>query len=553
MQLNQKQIRRTRLSRLSQLLVLAVLLLAAGGWQPAQAQWTTSGNNISNSNTGNVGIGTTGVTNGRLTVQSAAGSEPAITRFEQLQGANDRGGYLSFGGGSAGGTSRGYFGFGRTGSGAPTLFANELSNSLSLRSEGALHFGTNGDNIRMTLATTGNIGIGTTNPDSQLHVDGAGSSGTIRVSGNGLGGILFKDNAAGANAKLFQWRSEGGLFRMALLNDAENTFAQPNLLVANAAGNVGFGTASPSARVDVNGAFRSWTDSQGDVTITHAGLVSTLRAAPTVQLALGANGSEALRINTAGNVGIGTSLPSAPLDVRSSSTVAKFYGTGSGNQWSEFGNSVAQMNIGVGAVGATSGVPYLWSSANNLAVGADGNPTMVISGMNNGNVGIGTSSPTKKLDVAGDLNASGTITGGNFVAKYQDVAEWVESSQQLAAGTVVSLDPDKANQVLASVHAYDTSVAGVISARPGIVLGEEGASKVLVATTGRVKVKVDATRAAIKVGDLLVTSEVAGVAMKSTPVEVGSVQLHRPGTLIGKALEPLAGGIGEILVLLSLQ
>jgi hypothetical protein len=41
--------------------------------------------------------------------------------------------------------------------------------------------------------------------------------------------------------------------------------------------------------------------------------------------------------------------------------------------------------------------------------------------------------------------------------------------------------------------------------------------------------------------------------MKSLPIEVGGVRMHRPGTLIGKALEPLAGGTGEILVLLSLQ
>jgi hypothetical protein len=68
-----------------------------------------------------------------------------------------------------------------------------------------------------------------------------------------------------------------------------------------------------------------------------------------------------------------------------------------------------------------------------------------------------------------------------------------------------------------------------------------------------VKVKVDATRGAIKVGDLLVTSGVEGMAMKSVPVDLGGTQIHRPGTIIGKALEPLEKGAGEILVLLSLQ
>jgi hypothetical protein len=148
----------------------------------------------------------------------------------------------------------------------------------------------------------------------------------------------------------------------------------------------------------------------------------------------------------------------------------------------------------------------------------------------------------------GDLSVS-----GNIAAKYQDVAEWVPAAEQLSAGTVVVLDSTKSNQVTSSTTAYDTRVAGVISAQPGITLGEKSDTKVLVATTGRVRVKVDATKSPIAIGDLLVTSDVAGVAMKSEAVNLGGVQIHRPGTIIGKALEPLAKGSGEILVLLSLQ
>jgi hypothetical protein len=170
-----------------------------------------------------------------------------------------------------------------------------------------------------------------------------------------------------------------------------------------------------------------------------------------------------------------------------------------------------------------------------------------------GIVGIGTPAALATLNVQGNTNVSGTITGGVIEAKYQDVAEWVPSSQQLEAGTVVALDPERSNQVLASSEAYDTKVAGVVSAQPGIRLGERGEGKVMVATTGRVKVRVDATRAPIKIGDLLVTSDVAGVAMKSEPISMGGRKMHAPGTLIGKALEPLEKGRGEILVLLSMQ
>jgi hypothetical protein len=177
---------------------------------------------------------------------------------------------------------------------------------------------------------------------------------------------------------------------------------------------------------------------------------------------------------------------------------------------------------------------------------------MIVRG--NGNVGLNTPNPTEKLHVTGNIKVVGSIdVSGNINAKYQDVAEWVESSQALTAGTVVVLDENRNNQVVASTQSYDSRVAGVISAQPGIALGEHGEGRVLVAATGRVKVKVDAGKGPIKIGDLLVTSDKEGFAMKSVPVEFGGVRMHRPGTLIGKALEPLANGTGEILVLLSLQ
>jgi hypothetical protein len=165
-----------------------------------------------------------------------------------------------------------------------------------------------------------------------------------------------------------------------------------------------------------------------------------------------------------------------------------------------------------------------------------------------GNIGINTSTPTERLEVNGNIKVSGNIN-----AKYQDVAEWVDSAEDLSAGTVVVLDAARPNHVMASTASYDTRVAGVISDRPGITLGEHADGKVLVATTGRVKIKVSAKNGPINIGDLLVTSDQQGVAMKSNAVKLGGVRLHRPGTLIGKALEPLAQGTGEILVLLSLQ
>lgn len=151
------------------------------------------------------------------------------------------------------------------------------------------------------------------------------------------------------------------------------------------------------------------------------------------------------------------------------------------------------------------------------------------------------------------VTMKGTVSADNIIAKYQDVAEWVPSAEPLDAGTVVVLDSTHSNRVTASGSAYDTRVAGVVSDKPGFLLGEESATKEKVATTGRVKVKVDASYGTIHIGDLLVSSPIAGTAMVSSPVEVAGIKMHRPGTIIGKALEPMVSGRGEILVLLSLQ
>jgi hypothetical protein len=283
-----------------------------------------------------------------------------------------------------------------------------------------------------------------------------------------------------------------------------------------------------------------------------------------------------MRIDHNGNVGIGTSAPNARLEVL----------TNNGgnteqlrlNNSSDGAASTQSIHFTFGS-GVNDGATITqgWSTNPFLAFSTSGSEVMRLKA---GNVGIGTTSPTVPLQVVGAVTASGTITGGNLstagavnagpitatsvtasgtirgsnvIATYQDVAEWVPANQSIAVATVVTLDPDRSNLVIPSARAYDTAVAGVVSANPGLALGESGAGKVLVATTGRVKVKADATAAPIRVGDLLVTSDKPGLAMKSQPLDLGGVKIHRPGTLIGKALEPLDKGQGEILVLLTLQ
>ncbi len=450
----------------------------------------------------------------------------------------------------------------------------------------------NGNDVYKTN-TAGNVGIGTQAPAYPLHVEGASADplysqgyfkntstanpyGGIAVDGVNQSHVRFLLNGA----LKWQWRVGGG-------TSVDDLRAYSWTLGADVAafknnGNIGFGTTSPNplgvspstyGRVvtvanptaGARALLELWTNNAPSSGQT-IGQISFLSGASPTQIGAAilsnANGTttntgnlrfytastnsdsaERMVIDYTGNVGIGTASPQKPLHVISPTS---FNGIAVGKN-----DNLNLLVIGydntnnIGAIGSFAG-----GSASSLTLNAAG-----------GNVGIGTPSPASgyKLDVngstnvTGNLNTTGTITGGNIIAKYQDMAEWVPSSEQIAAGTVVVLDSTKSNQVISSSQSYDTRVAGVVSEQPGIALGEGGKGKVLVATTGRVLVKVNTTKAPIHIGDLLATSDVPGVAMKSEPVTLSGIQLHRPGTIIGKALEPLEKGSAKILVLLSLQ
>jgi hypothetical protein len=379
---------------------------------------------------------------------------------------------------------------------------------------------TNGNNINNT--NSGNVGVGTSSPSSRLTIVGPVQNGVYTVQ---------VDSTAGGQA--------GSQHGILIIGTSATRYLTAGVTTIN-------GTA-PHLNITAadNSNFTSTLGNTGGF-----GRVLRLRSSSSINIPVmqveGSNGGAiSLSALANGNVGIGTSNATSKLHLISGTDSATSFlsldtGTHGGTSFTVGGNASNESTFDLS-------VYRLGAYTSRFGVNNAGNVYLQPAGGTN-YVGIGTTNPTSMLHVAGNV----TVTG-NIAAKYQDVAEWVESSQELTPGVVVVLDSTRSNQVVASTTAYDTRVAGVISEKPGIALGEAGSNKFLVATTGRVRIRVDTSHGPIQVGDLLVTSDKPGTAMKSVPVAIAGVSIHRPGTLIGKALEPLAQGSGEILVLLSLQ
>ena len=173
-------------------------------------------------------------------------------------------------------------------------------------------------------------------------------------------------------------------------------------------------------------------------------------------------------------------------------------------------------------------------------------------GMSHSPAHAGVSGHNDKGGLAGYFEGNVTVTGdislpGADCAEQFDIAV----AETIEPGNVVVIDREGA--LRRSQDAYDKKVAGVISGageyRPGLVLDrqESKENRVPVALVGKVYCKVDAQYSPIDVGDLLTSSPTPGHAMKA----IDPVRAF--GSVIGKALRPLAEGQGLIPVLVALQ
>jgi hypothetical protein len=383
-------------------------------------------------------------------------------------------------------------------------------------------------NGNRTFYNAGNVGIGTTMPETKLAVFTAGY------------GIEQTDGTRRLSTYLSESGGWFGTRTAHPLNFFVNS-GQASLTVA-ADGNVGIGTSTPTPgiRLEVSGATllkpgngniqfsapngelgQSLTPTAGNrADVRFDGSTLKLVAGPGTGPPSSLNG---IAVHTSGNISIGSlEPPLAKVQIVAQDALSlvgyqpylTLADSDSGYKRSRIQNVAGDMIF----------------EPENYINGADGNAYAKL--FNSGNLSV------KSL----------TIRGG------ADLAEPFAMSQpEVIAGSVVVIDEANPGKLRPSTHAYDHKVAGIVSSangiQPGISLYQEGTLEggQNVALSGRVYVRADAASGAIAPGDLLTTSNTPGHAMKVSDYS------RSQGAILGKAMSALAEGQGMVLVLVTLQ
>lgn len=288
----------------------------------------------------------------------------------------------------------------------------------------ALRFVEGGVGAQVVIKDGGNVGIGTSSPDTNLNIgfSGADDNNTFRIEGsNGSSErYAFDIEANGENAKTFFKVGSGG-------------GAPSTKMTLTSTGNVGIGTTSPASTLHLSD---SANNSQLTISSTDYNSINEITAglghlsifANTTQqlgasyryMNFGIGTSEYMRINSSGNVGIGTTSPSHMLHAKTTGTDYIFAeSSGSANNtgfrfkngdtdWYLLNNSNGDLQYYNGTQATT---PF--------HITAD-----------TGKVGIGTTSPSRKVSVFDSVNGynlelsqtsaynSGNQSGIVFSAKY---------------------------------------------------------------------------------------------------------------------------------------
>ena len=272
--------------------------------------------------------------------------------------------------------------------------------------------------------TNGRMGIGTTSPSEKLDVNGRTTSKGFRTYATNTDYNLLSRNSSG-NATLYV---------QSVTSDTNQAIAQFNygsatanagqevLLVAKDNSyfvntNVGIGTTSPTTKLNVSGNisvssgnYLSFIDS--NLSYNKIGRNTSVGG---IQITTGASATMNLLDN--GNVGIGTTSPGAKLEIESSSEPGiRLRETGGTNYYDlKTDGSIAwfgdRANNEKNLVVTAGGGAEIRTNGNLVAVKVENQAPAgsLYVKSTTGNVGIGTTSPSEKLEVSGNVKVETLI------------------------------------------------------------------------------------------------------------------------------------------------
>ncbi len=295
---------------------------------------------------------------------------------------------------------------------------------------------------------------------SLTDASGAGTSGAnmylrVPTSVGGENGIFFGDSpgAGNAGAAITHYISSTSLYGMGGLHFKTSSVggAPPTRMTIDPTGNVGIGTNTPGGTLDVQGGTAAASTAGSNIQMTSQSGGTGNTNGGNIQLLPGSgNGTGGAGKIVLGNAAnMQTSFGSIPANVNIWPTTARtqlLIATGGGQELIGLYSTAGSYLGGVDGSGRAfhNTLFGTYSASGNLTLDSTSNGTKgnIYIAPSGGNIGIGTSNPGSKLEVAGRVKVTGQLGTG---------------SQTISGGTS-AIDWDNGNSI-----STDYSCAGLVS------------------------------------------------------------------------------------------